>query len=156
MGEIRIPASSPKRPQLEELQPEMEENKIPAEDQATESNIVPEGEATVEELPQPRGEVRQRDDQEPDQSGDGGAGDERESKRMRTEFIELYLNQIEKALAAKLKKRRSVSDLWIHSNVGRSSTPSTRRFETIFKQELMKFFHLKNQKGYVAKNQRRL
>ena len=104
MGEIRIPASSPKRPRLEEPQPEMEENKIPAEDQATESNIVPEGEATVEELPQPRGEVRQRDDQEPDQSGDGGAGDERESKRMRTEFIELYLNQIEKALAAKLKK----------------------------------------------------
>ena len=98
MGEIRIPASSPKRSRLEEPSIEMEEDNIPAENQVTEPNIVPEGEATTEELP--RGEVRQRDDQEPE----GEASDERESKRMRTEFIELYLNQIDKTLAAKLKK----------------------------------------------------
>jgi hypothetical protein len=78
MGEIRIPASSPKRSRLEEPSIEMEEDNIPAENQVTEPNIVPEGEATTEELP--RGEVRQRDDQEPE----GEASDERESKRMRT------------------------------------------------------------------------
>ena len=109
MGEIRIPASSSKRQRLEEPQPEVEEHNIPAEDQAIEPDIVPEGEATVEELP--RGEVRQRDDQEPDPSGEGEVGDERESKRMRTEFIELYLNQIEKALMTKSKKEVSFRSL---------------------------------------------
>jgi len=102
MGEIRIPASSSKRPRLEEPSIETAEDHIPAENQVTEPNIVPENEATIEELP--RGEVRHRDDQEPDGSGEGDASDERESKRMRTELIELYMNQIEKTLAAKLKK----------------------------------------------------
>ena len=79
MGEIRIPASSSKRPRLEEPSIETAEDHIPAENQITEPNIVPEDEATVEELP--RGEVRHRDDQEPDGSGEGDASDERERAR---------------------------------------------------------------------------
>lgn len=101
MGEIRIRTSSSKRIKRDEEVPEQAENTIPADEQVVNEDIAPE-ENAAEEEPH-RGEVRDRDEGDP--------GEERHAKRMRTEFIELYMSQIEKVLAAKAKKELTFRNL---------------------------------------------
>eukprot|EP00435_Cladocopium_sp_Y103_P049590 s3051_g15.t1 len=104
MAEVVIPASLAKWQRTEEPRIETEENEAIVNDDVPTNDEVPvENQASAENEETgdlPRGEVRQRDGE----AEDGDESEERRNKRLRTEFIELYLTQVEKILAAKAKK----------------------------------------------------